>query len=93
MLFTEQDLEKRFSDIYAIAIEFCEVFGKEFGDEFGALPKVDPGRLYLTVMSAFDDIARYKTYHLKNPQIQKSSAIKRAAFLTKWILHFSPLVC
>lgn len=89
MLFTEQDLEKRFSDIHAIAVEFCEVFGKEFG----ARPKVDPGRLYLTVTSTFDDIARYKTYHLKNPSIQKSSAIKRAAFLTKWILHFSPLVC
>ena len=89
MLFTQQDLEKRFSDTYAIAIEFCEFFG----DEFGAPPKVDPDRLYLTVISAFDDIARYKTYHLKNPSIQKSSAIKRAAFLTRWILHFSPLVC
>ena len=54
---------------------------------------MDPGLLYLTVISAFDDIARYKTYHLKNPPVQKSSAIKRAAFLTKWILHFSPLVC
>ena len=89
MLFTEQDLEKRFSDIYAIAIQFCETFG----DEFGARPKVDPGRLYLTVTSAFDDIARYKTYHFNKPLIQKSSAIKRAAFLTKWILNFSPLVC
>ena len=93
MLFTEQDLKKRFSDIYAIAVRFCEVFGDEFCEECGAPPKVDPGRLYLTVTSAFDDIARYKTYHLKNPSIQKSSAIKRAAFLTKWILHFSPLVC
>ena len=89
MLFTEQDLEKRFSDIYAIAAGFCETFG----DEFGARPKVDPSRLYLTVTSAFDDIARYKTYHFNKPLIQKSSAIKRAAFLTKWILNFSPLVC
>jgi hypothetical protein len=44
----------------------------------------------MVLVSTYDDIARYKNYHFENPILQKSDAIKRAAFYTRWITHFRP---
>lgn len=40
--------------------------------------------------SAMDDIWRYKSYHLRDPDM-RSDAVKRAAFLTKWITRLRPI--
>jgi len=50
----------------------------------------DPRLIYLTVISAFDDIERYKAYHLEKPYRDRSDAVKRSAFLTKWIVKIGP---
>lgn len=42
------------------------------------------------VHSAMDDIWRFKSYHLRDPN-KRSDAVKRAAFLTKWIIRFRPI--
>jgi hypothetical protein len=44
------------------------------------------------VVALYDDISRYKEYHLTDPETQRSNAIKRAAYGAKWITHFSPLI-
>lgn len=53
---------------------------------------VDPLRFLCVIRSTYDDIARYKAYHLEQPVIQKSHAVKRAAFLAKWLLRFHPVL-
>lgn len=40
--------------------------------------------------SVMDDIWRYKSYHLRDPD-KRSDAVKRAAYLTKWIIKFRPI--
>jgi hypothetical protein len=56
----------------------------------GVKLRFDPAILYIVLVSTYDDIARYKNYHFENPVLQKSDAIKRAAFYTKWLTHFRP---
>ena len=88
MLFTEKQIKERFEDFYDIACGFCDDFSR--GHEVKA--ELDPSLLYLCVVSIYDDISRYKEYHLADPSQQKSNAVKRAAFGAKWISHFSPII-
>ncbi len=53
---------------------------------------VSPRLVYKTVTSAHFDIARYKLFHLKHPTKEKSGAVKRAAYFTKWIVRFRPIL-
>lgn len=52
---------------------------------------IDPRKLFLTIESAYQDIARYKNYHQVDPFHQKLDAVKRSAFLIKWIVRFKPI--
>jgi hypothetical protein len=87
-LFTEEEIKGRFLDFFEIAQEFCECYNE------GAptLVEVDPALLYMVVTATYDDIGRYKAYHLSDPVHQRSNAVKRAAYATKWLLHFDPLI-
>ena len=85
--FDPEVYETRFKDHWALAEHFQEAFEKTFSVKIG----IDHRRLYIAIISAYDDIARYKTFHLENPEEEKSDAIKRAAYLTKWICRFKPL--
>jgi len=53
--------------------------------------RVNPKALFLAVKSAYDDIYRYKAYHLNDPQRQLSDSVKRAAYLCKWMNKFRPI--
>jgi hypothetical protein len=86
--FTEDEIRERFEHLYHIACRFCDSFNR--GKSLRV--SIDPSLLYLCVVATYDDIARYKSYHLKNPVTQKANAIKRAAYAVKWIMHFSPLI-
>jgi coenzyme F420-reducing hydrogenase alpha subunit len=56
---------------------------------------VDVRLLRLAVKGAYDDIERYKDYHLRNKRHPSASplsnAIKRSAYMCKWICKFKPL--
>lgn len=88
MLFTEAEIKQRFEDFYDLACGFCDAYN----DGQAVKAEIDPSLLYLCVVSIYDDISRYKEYHLTNPETQRSNAIKRAAYGAKWITHFSPII-
>jgi hypothetical protein len=86
-VFTDKEIEDRFTDLFIVAQKFKNRFVSDFGGKI----TVDPRLLYLATISAYIDIERYKTYHLEKPYKHRSDAIKRAAYLTKWIARFSPI--
>lgn len=46
-------------------------------------------------IAAYDDIDRYKSYHLRNKRPQdraRSDVVKRAAYFTKWIVKLRPIM-
>ena len=88
LLFDEETIKARYEDFYDIADQFCV----EYNEGQGVKVEIDPSLLYLAVVAIYDDVARYKAYHLKNPVKQKANPVKRAAFAVKWLMHFSPLV-
>lgn len=85
-LFSTTDLEDRWTHLYLAAQEFQGKIEKRFNVEL----TIDPRKVYLSTISAYDDIERYKLYHLQKPYSDRSDAVKRAAYLTKWIARVSP---
>lgn len=80
-------IRDRYIEHFTYAMDFAERFNKEHGCDVA----VDADALYVAVTSAYDDIERYKQYHLEKPITQKSNCVKRAAYLVKWINRFKPL--
>ena len=87
-LFDEATIKERFEDFYDVANRFCD----EYNNDQEVKVEIDPSLLYLAVVAIYDDVARYKAYHLSNPVKQKADPIKRAAYAAKWLMHFSPLI-
>ena len=87
-LFDEATIKQRYEDFYNIADIFCH----EYNNGYEVKVEIDPSLLYLAVVAIYDDVARYKAYHLTNPVRQKANPIKRAAYAVKWLMHFSPLI-
>ena len=85
-IFSDQDIEDRFTDLFFAAQLFKERFAKEYGVEI----EIDLRLLYVATISAYDDIERYKSYHLEKPYRDRSDAVKRSAYLTKWISKIAP---
>ena len=85
-LFSSEELEGRFADLWELAARFKISYETEFSVRLS----LNVALLYLVVISTYDDIARYKFYHLSNPYGERSDAIKRSAYLTKWITRFKP---
>ena len=54
---------------------------------------VDRRILYKTTVSAYYDIARYKQFHFSGDHAKRSDGVKRAAYFTKWITRFRPILC
>lgn len=89
-LFTKSQLEERYLDLYQAASRHCDRYNREAGD--GIAISFDEATLLRVVWSAYDDIARYKLYHLADGLDDKSDAVKRAAYLAKWIVRLRPIV-
>lgn len=68
---------------------------KGYAEKYGYRVALDINRrlLYLTVVSAYYDIARYKTFHFAGDHTKKSDGVKRAAYFTKWTIRFRPIQC
>ena len=87
-MYTDGDIKERFEDFYDIARDFCD----DFNLDQSVKAEVDPTAMYLAVVALYDDVARYKEYHLSDSENQKSNSIKRAVFSVKWIMRFSPII-
>jgi hypothetical protein len=85
-IFSDEELEDRFLNLYKTA----EKYRVGLEGKLGVRLVTDPRLIYLTTISAFDDIERYKAYHLEKPYRDRSDAVKRSAFLTKWIVKIGP---
>ncbi len=85
-IFSDQELEDRFLNLFKTAERYREGLEAKLGVRLFT----DPRLVYLTVISTFDDIERYKAYHLEKPYRDRSDAVKRSAFLTKWIVKIGP---
>jgi hypothetical protein len=79
--------QQRFIDHYTYAAVFAERYSKEHECDVA----IDADALYLAMKSAYDDIERYKLYHLENPAVQKSNCVKRAAYFVKWMVKCVPI--
>ena len=81
-------LKDRFSEHYSFARIFLE---KWHARSAGPAMVINENALFLSVKSAYDDIYRYKFYHLPDSDAQRSNGVKRAAYLCKWICKFKPI--
>lgn len=81
-------LDARFSEHYAFAKAFLEEWHK---GGLGPQMVINENALFLAVKSAYDDIYRYKAYHLDEEGRQRANGVKRAAYLCKWINKFKPI--
>lgn len=92
-VFDPKVLEESHNCFYALVVE-CASIAQKYAQktyrnvEIYASPKI----IHETFMSAYIDIARYKQFHLEDPKVEKSDAVKRAAYFTKWIVRFRPLL-
>ncbi|OHC75491.1 MAG: hypothetical protein A3G18_09570 [Rhodospirillales bacterium RIFCSPLOWO2_12_FULL_58_28] len=85
--FTEDDIRRRFQFLS----EQCQNYVDAIHDVHSTWRlRIDPLVMLSVAQSAMDDIWRYKSYHLRDPD-KRSNAIKRAAYLTKWITRFRPI--
>lgn len=80
-IFTNDELESRFVDLFLAA----QAYQAKYTAKFGVNLQIDPRLLYISIISAFDDIERYKAYHLEKPYSERSDAVKRSAYITKWL--------
>jgi hypothetical protein len=87
-LVPENILQQRYSEHYAHIKIFLEAWHKR---DCGPEMVVNENALFLTIKSAYDDIYRYKLYHLDADKHPRSNGVKRAAFLCKWIIKFKPI--
>ena len=87
-LVSDDILNDRYSDNYGYAKIFLEEWHK-----LATRPKmkINANALFLAIKSAYDDIYRYKHYHLDHGEEQRSNGVKRAAYLCKWIRKFKPI--
>ena len=81
-------LQDRFAEHYSFAKMFLEQWHKA---ECGPEMVINENSMFLAVKSAYDDIYRYKMYHLDADGQQRSNGVKRAAYLCKWICKFKPI--
>lgn len=86
-LIDDNILQERFAEHLALAQDYVSAINAENGTEI----YINDAALYLAIKSAYDDIERYKIYHLEKPYEQKSNSVKRAAYLTKWLMKTRPL--
>ena len=78
---------ERFAELMVVSSKYSTAFSKRFDDKL----HVDPRLMMIAVRSAYDDIARYKLYHLQKPYSDRSDCVKRAAYITKWFAKIKPL--
>lgn len=88
-LFSADYLGRVFDNFYVFARLVCEDLK---GINAGADIYPDPAALLSVHYSAYMDIARYKEYHLAEPTLKKSDAVKRSGYFCKWIIKIRPLM-
>lgn len=87
--FPEEKIRDVYQTFFAYAGRFAIVASAEYEN---VNVTVDPLTALSVVVSSYDDIKRYKWYHLEDFELDKSDAVKRAAYFAKWILKFRPLM-
>lgn len=74
-------------DKFNDTLKYCKSFLKHLEIEE---TYIDYRSLFLAVKSCYDDIDRYKEYHIKD-KAGLSNSVKRAAYMCKWINRFKPI--
>jgi hypothetical protein len=91
--FTIEEMQKRVVDHWEFADDFIDAYTTAYGiDQLESRIVVNRRRLAMATESAYQDIARYKIYHQRDPWNSKLDSVKRSAYLSKWICRFKPLV-
>lgn len=92
-VFDPEVLKQSHDCFHALVVE-CADAATKFAQKANRTVQVLPSKkiIYEIAVSAYFDIARYKHFHFKDPKKDKSDAVKRAAYFTKWILRLRPLM-
>jgi len=88
----EQDetrIRDRFVDLLRCFFRFRYYYQSKIPSDIDL--HIDPALLYIAVVSYFDDIDRFKRYHLEEPERLKADEVKQAAFIVKWISRTKPV--
>ncbi len=92
-VFDDNVLREAHKCFHVFAID-CAKFASDFARSANRNVQVlaSPKLLYETSLSAYIDIARFKHFHFQDPKNNKSDAVKRAAYFTKWIVRLRPII-
>lgn len=85
--YTKDDILPRFLYYYTESYKYAQFINKRTP---GSRLSIDHLVMLNVVISALDDIWRFKTYHLRDRR-KRSDAVKRAAYMTKWITRLRPI--
>jgi len=88
--FTTEEAEARWTALHVACQDFVEDLKPILAEKKYDVG-LDQAVLYDVMVSANHDIERYKSWHQDNPKQQKSDAIKRAAYFTKWLTRLRPI--
>lgn len=86
---TRSQYKAAFKAYYCFATQICAVLQRRNAHLEYAL---DPVVALNVVVATYDDIDRYKAYHLRNDGTQRSDVVKRAAYFTKWTTKLRPIM-
>lgn len=84
------DLADKLLHFYLQCQNFADFHSTPRGNTPSIYVQLDPAAAYDVFVSAYIDIARYKSHHLHNPKQQRSDGVKRAAYFTKWLTRLRP---
>lgn len=86
-LITDEVFQERFAEHSVLATKYIDQVNKAYSTNV----YLNDAALFVAIKSAYDDVERYKIYHQESPEIQKANAVKRVAYLTKWVMKMRPL--
>lgn len=91
---SREQLQERYAGLEYAALKFISTYdGGNSASEESRSYRLTLNRplLLLVARSAYDDIYRYKNYHLGSDSGLKSDSVKRAAYVAKWVVRHRPI--
>lgn len=91
--FSQGTIDERLADHWQFAEDFVEgIKNDEAHPRSNVHFVISRRRMKLAIESAYQDIARYKNYHQRDPWNEQLDCVKRCAYLIKWIVVFKPIL-
>ncbi|MDR3500694.1 MAG: hypothetical protein P4L72_15880 [Parvibaculum sp.] len=85
--------KKQYKDAYRAYFHYAGAIRDTLAKRYGHLElAVDPIVALNVAVATYDDIDRFKSYHLRNDGDARSDVVKRAAYFAKWTSKLRPIM-